>query len=82
MAELKSGLVLDEGEKLIMEIEAELWATSANPLAKAQAEASADRRTTNVFFVFMAVYYTKTAAGTQRHLSARSGIPSCCSPAC
>ena len=34
MAELKSGLVLDEGEKLIMEIEAELWASSANPLAK------------------------------------------------
>ncbi len=34
MADLKSGIVLDEGEKLIMEIEAELWATSSNPIAK------------------------------------------------
>jgi len=34
MSELKSGLVLDADETLIMEIEAELWATSANPLAK------------------------------------------------
>lgn len=34
MAELKSGLVLDEGETLVMEIEAELWASSANPIAR------------------------------------------------
>lgn len=35
MSELKSGLILDEGEKLVMEIEAELWATSSNPFARA-----------------------------------------------
>ncbi|NLM01389.1 MAG: hypothetical protein GX220_08070 [Treponema sp.] len=35
MAELKSGLILNEGEKLVMEIEAELWATSSNPIAMA-----------------------------------------------
>ena len=34
MADLKSGLVLAEGEKLVMELEAELWAASQNPLAK------------------------------------------------
>lgn len=33
MAELKSGLILTEGETLVMEIEAELWATSSNPLS-------------------------------------------------
>ena len=35
MAELKSGLVLNDGEELVAEIEAELWASSANPIAKA-----------------------------------------------
>lgn len=35
MADLKSGLVLTEGETLVMELEAELWATSANPIAQA-----------------------------------------------
>ncbi|WP_288724555.1 hypothetical protein [uncultured Treponema sp.] len=35
MAELKSGLILTEGETLVMEIEAELWATSSNPLSMA-----------------------------------------------
>ncbi len=34
MANLKSGLILNEGENLIMELEAELWASSSNPLAK------------------------------------------------
>lgn len=34
MEKLKSGLILQEGEKLVMELEAELWATSSNPLAK------------------------------------------------
>ncbi|MBO4386431.1 MAG: hypothetical protein J5817_05365 [Treponema sp.] len=34
MAELKSGLVLNDGEELVAEIEAELWATSSNPIAK------------------------------------------------
>jgi len=35
MAEnLKSGLVLMEGETLVMEIEAELWAKSSNPIAR------------------------------------------------
>jgi hypothetical protein len=34
MAELKSGLILAEGEKLVMELEAEMWASSQNPLAK------------------------------------------------
>ena len=31
---LKSGLILVEGETLIMEIEAELWASSSNPIAR------------------------------------------------
>jgi hypothetical protein len=35
MADLKSGLILEEGETLVMEIEAELWATSSNPIAVA-----------------------------------------------
>lgn len=35
MADLKSGLILGEGESLVMEIEAELWATSSNPIAVA-----------------------------------------------
>jgi hypothetical protein len=34
MANLKSGLILAEGENLVMELEAELWATSSNQLAK------------------------------------------------
>ena len=34
MATLKSGLVLAENETLIAELEAELWATSSNPIAK------------------------------------------------
>lgn len=34
MAELKSGVVLNEGEKLIIELEAEMWASSQNPIAK------------------------------------------------
>ena len=33
MADLKSGIILSEGESLVMEIEAELWATSSNPLS-------------------------------------------------
>lgn len=33
MSDLKSGLILGEGESLVMEIEAELWATSSNPIA-------------------------------------------------
>ncbi len=35
MANLKSGLVLVEGEELVMELEAELYATSANVIARA-----------------------------------------------
>ncbi len=35
MAELKSGIILQDGEELVAEIEAELWASSANPIAKA-----------------------------------------------
>jgi len=35
MATLKSGVALAENEKLVMEIEAELWATSSNPIAQA-----------------------------------------------
>lgn len=35
MADLKSGLILEQGESLVMELKAELWATSSNPLAKA-----------------------------------------------
>ncbi|MCH5216156.1 MAG: hypothetical protein J1F10_04385 [Muribaculaceae bacterium] len=34
MANLKSGIALGEDEKLVMELEAELWATSQNPIAK------------------------------------------------
>jgi len=34
MAELKSGLVLAAGENLVMELEAEMWASSQNPIAK------------------------------------------------
>lgn len=34
MVNLKSGLILNEGENLVMELEAELWASSQNPLAK------------------------------------------------
>lgn len=34
MQDLKSGLILMEGETLVMEIEAELWATSWNPIAR------------------------------------------------
>lgn len=34
MANLKSGLILGENENLVMELEAELWATSSNPIAK------------------------------------------------
>ena len=34
MSDLKSGLILGEGESLVMEIEAELWATSSNPIAR------------------------------------------------
>lgn len=35
MERLKSGLILKEGENLVMELEAEMWATSSNPIAKA-----------------------------------------------
>ena len=34
MSELKSGVILTEGEVLVAELEAELWATAANPIAK------------------------------------------------
>ncbi|MGM9745773.1 MAG: hypothetical protein ACI30H_02275 [Paludibacteraceae bacterium] len=34
MANLKSGLILNEGENLVMELKAEMWASSQNPLAK------------------------------------------------
>jgi len=34
MAILASGVMLAENEKLVMEIEAELWATSSNPIAQ------------------------------------------------
>jgi hypothetical protein len=34
MAALKSGILLTEGENLVMEIEAELWAMSSNPIAR------------------------------------------------
>jgi len=34
MAQLKSGFKLAEDEELVMELEAELWATSTNPIAK------------------------------------------------
>ncbi len=35
MSELKSGLILEDGESVVMEIEAELWATSSNPIMRA-----------------------------------------------
>ncbi len=34
MANLKSGIILNPGENLVMELEAELWSASANPIAK------------------------------------------------
>ncbi|MDR0320262.1 MAG: hypothetical protein LBI28_02035, partial [Treponema sp.] len=34
MAALKSGILLAADEKLVMEIEAELWAISSNPIAR------------------------------------------------
>lgn len=34
MSTLKSGITLNEGENLIVELEAELWATSSNPIAR------------------------------------------------
>lgn len=34
MTKLQSGLILNEGENLVMELETELWATSSNPIAK------------------------------------------------
>lgn len=34
MANLKSGLILNDDEQLVCELEAELWASSANPIAK------------------------------------------------
>lgn len=34
MAEIKSGVILIEGEALVAELEAELWATSSNPIAQ------------------------------------------------
>lgn len=34
MADLKSGVILEEGEKLVMELEAELWAVSSNPVKR------------------------------------------------
>lgn len=34
MQELQSGVLLNEGENLVMELEAELWATSSNPIAR------------------------------------------------
>lgn len=34
MADLKSGIALDADEKIIFEIEAELWASSSNPIAQ------------------------------------------------
>jgi hypothetical protein len=34
MATLASGIMLAENEKLVMEIEAELWAASSNPIAR------------------------------------------------
>ena len=35
MSNLKSGIILEEDETLVMEIEAELWATSSNPISVA-----------------------------------------------
>jgi hypothetical protein len=34
MAALASGIILAEDEKLVLEIEAELWASSSNPIAR------------------------------------------------
>ena len=34
MNKLKSGVILNESEKLVVELEAELWASSSNPIAK------------------------------------------------
>ncbi|MGM9843399.1 MAG: hypothetical protein ACI30S_04170 [Muribaculaceae bacterium] len=34
MSNLKSGVILDPNENLVMELEAELWATSSNPIAR------------------------------------------------
>mgnify|MGYP003419303390 FL=1 len=34
MGNLKSGIILQEGERVIVELEAELWAQSNNPIAK------------------------------------------------
>lgn len=34
MSTLKSGVVLANGENLVIELEAELWATSSNPIAR------------------------------------------------
>lgn len=34
MSNLKSGLILENGEELVMELEAELWATSSNFIAR------------------------------------------------
>ena len=34
MSKLKSGVILAENENLVMELEAELWATSSNPIAR------------------------------------------------
>lgn len=34
MAALKSGAILEEGENLVMELEAELWAMSTNPVTR------------------------------------------------
>ena len=34
MGNLKSGVILKDGESLVMELQAELWATSSNPIAK------------------------------------------------
>ncbi len=34
MAGLKSGLILTEGEELVIELEAELWATNASPIGR------------------------------------------------
>lgn len=34
MSKSKSGIILGEGENLVMELEAELWASSQNPIAK------------------------------------------------
>lgn len=34
MGNLKSGILLQEGENVVIELEAELWAESANPIAK------------------------------------------------